>query len=141
MKKAIHILIVGILISNHLFSQEISDAERLANLDYMKYADKINCDSTGGSNLERRICLNLEFQTVDSILKIRFNTWVNSIENDSIRHEINKFQSLWVENRRSQSELISKGFQGHSLGIYYLDAMVETTKKRISEIEYLIKKN
>lgn len=138
MKKTVQILILGILICNNTFSQDISDAKRLGELDYMKYADNVNCDSTSGSNLEHRICLNLEFQKVDSILNVRFNSLLKNIENDSIKNEINNFQRLWIENRRIQSELISNGFQGHSIGIYYLDSMIKTTKRRIEDIEYII---
>ena len=137
MKKTIQILI-GILICSNVIAQDITDAERLAKLSYMKGADKTNCDSTSGSNIEHRICLNIEFQRLDSILNVRYDSLLKSIENDSIKNGITKFHKAWVENRRIQSELISDGLQGHSLGIYYLDCMVSTTNRRIEEIEYLL---
>ena len=129
---------MGLLISHNLFSQDNTDAKRLAELDYMKYSKNINCDSTNGSNLEHRICLNLEFQEIDSILNKKFNSLLSMIENDSISNQIKVFQKSWIENRRIRSEIISNGFQGHSLGIYYLDSMIKTTQIRIEEIEYLI---
>ncbi len=123
---------------HELYSQDTSDAERLAALGYMKLATKINCDSTSGSNIEHRICLNLEFQKLDSILNKRFITLVQAINNDSIKRQIIQFQKSWVTNRRTQCRLISEGLQGHLLGIYYLGCMVETTRLRSKEITYLI---
>jgi len=137
LKRAI-LIFWALLLVEPFFAQEISDAERLGRLDYMKYASKINCDSTGGSNLEHRICLNLEFQKLDSVLHVRYAFLLESLENDSLKEERKEFQKLWIENRRTQSELLSNGWKGHVLGIYYLDAMIRITKGRIEEIEDLI---
>ena len=128
------------MICGNVLAQDISDADRLAKLEYMKNADKINCDNTSKSNIEHKICLNLEFQRLDSILNVRYNYFLNSITEETIRKKVTEFHYAWVENRRIQSELISKGLGGHSMGIYYLDCMVNMTERRIEEIEYLIER-
>jgi uncharacterized protein YecT (DUF1311 family) len=128
------------MICGNVLAQDSSDAIRLAKLEYMENSDKINCDNTSESNIENKICLNLEFQRLDSILNVRYDYFLNSITEETIRTEVIEFHYAWVENRRIQSELISKGLSGHSLGIYYLDCMVNMTKRRIEEIEYLIER-
>ncbi len=133
MKKAIQITILGVLICTNLAAQDISDAERLANLSYMKYASSVNCDSTTGSNLEHKICLNLEFQELDSIMNVRFNTLLKSIESDSQKREIQRLQNAWIENRRTECGIKSEGLRGHGLGITYLSCMVKLTSRRIDE--------
>ena len=138
MTRNFSLLLLLLLVCNTLFAQEPSDAERLANLSYMKYAEKVNCDSMSGTNLEHRVCLNLEFQRVDSILNTRFDNFIVDIENDSTKLQLIDFQQSWIVNRRRQSEVKSKGYRGHFLGIVYLDCMVKTTKMRIEELEYLM---
>ncbi|WP_170853650.1 lysozyme inhibitor LprI family protein [Lishizhenia tianjinensis] len=79
----------------------------------MQYANKIDCDSTSGSNLEHRICLNLEFQELDSLMNNNFRELLQRTENDSIKSKLSDYQLTWVNNRRLQSELISGGYTGH----------------------------
>ena len=130
--------IILILISGQVFSQDSSDAERLRQMDYMKLAEKIDCDSTSGSDLEHRICLNLEFQELDSIMNNNFRELLQRTENDSIKIKLREYQLTWVNNRRLQSELISEGYRGHMLGIIYLHCMVEATRSRNKELEEIL---
>ncbi len=138
--KKIEALLFAIFIAGSLYAQDISDSERLSKMEYMKYAAKINCDSTSGSNLEHRICLNLEFQKLDALLNEKFKALLQMVAKDSLRNELVEFQMAWVNNRRLQSEIVAEGSRGHMLGIIYLAAMVHTTQKRIEEIEFYIKR-
>lgn len=128
-----------LLVATYAFSQYTSDAERLSTMKYMELASKVNCDSVSGSNIETRICLNLEFQYVDSVLNENFIELLGRTENDSIKRILQAFQLTWIDNRRLQSELISKGYEGHLLGIIYLNCMIETTRNRNTELENILK--
>lgn len=132
-------VIIVFLIVSSVFSQNTEDVERLSKLKYMEFAERINCDSTDGTSYETRVCLNLEFQRVDSILNTRLVEYLNSIEVDSTKTRFIDYHNEWVEYRRFQSKHISKGLRGHSLGIYYLDCMVRLTNGKIEELEYLMK--
>ena len=117
--------------------QDVSDVMRLKDLGYMKLADKVECKNTMGSTLEDRICLNLEFQKVDSIMNVKLTNFLTTVHNDTIRNTINTYQKSWIAHRRIKSKMISEGYRGHMLGIIYLGCMVETTMQRIKEINYL----
>jgi predicted enzyme related to lactoylglutathione lyase/uncharacterized protein YecT (DUF1311 family) len=114
-----------------------TDAKRLASLEYMKYANKMNCEQIQTS-MDARVCINLKFQKVDSILNIRFAEYLHLIENDSLKQKIVKFQTQWIDNRRSQSEVYSNGYRGAMLGIRYLSAMNDATQLRTAELEKLM---
>lgn len=122
-----------------IIAQDNSDAVRLKNMSYMRLAGSVSCDDHANSMLEQRICLNLEFQSVDSIMNLKFTALLAKFEEESVQTELKAFQKAWVENRRLQSKLVSTGYRGHMLGIYYLDCMVKTTNRRIEEIEYLLR--
>jgi len=119
-------------------AQDYSDAKLMKSMSYMSYVNNINCDSMDGNNLEQRICLNLEFQEVDSILNVTFLEYFNRISNDSIARSINIFHNAWVVNRRVESRLRSDGYTGHALGIVYLTNMVFITRKRTEVLVYLL---
>ncbi|MFK8046772.1 MAG: lysozyme inhibitor LprI family protein [Crocinitomicaceae bacterium] len=137
MKIAFHLLFLAALFCQSAIAQDTSDAKRLKNLGYMKYSSKVNCDSTNGSNIETRICLNIQFQYLDSTLNSKFKYLLSRIENDSVKNQLKQYQSMWVLNRRVQSKLVTEGLEGNTAGIYYLNCMVETTNRRIEELEYL----
>ncbi|MHB1277628.1 MAG: lysozyme inhibitor LprI family protein [Bacteroidia bacterium] len=96
----------------------------------MKYSDQINCDSQSGSNLEDRICLNLEFQKQDSIMNVLFALKLSTLS-DSLQAALKQEHAGWVLERRKISEEVSRGFSGNMLGIIYLQSMVEITRQRI----------
>lgn len=137
MNRNFQIVVLLSILCSSVFGQDETDAERLASMSYMKYSSTVNCDSTSGTNLEHKICLNLEFQRVDSILNHRFDLLVSDIENDSIREQLMSFQKHWAKNRRMQSVLVTEGLGGHSAGIYYLRSMIKSTELRIEELENL----
>ncbi|WP_159025495.1 lysozyme inhibitor LprI family protein [Aquimarina sp. Aq78] len=121
----------------NLSAQDISDALRLKELSYMKYAKRTDCNNTMGTTLGDRICLNLKFQQTDSIMNVKLKKMLHTITNDTIKTTIKTYQNAWVHHRRMKSEIVSEGYRGHMLGIIYLGCMVETTMQRIKEIEEL----
>ncbi|MBP8073235.1 MAG: DUF1311 domain-containing protein [Bacteroidia bacterium] len=128
-----------VLICQVGMAQDHSDVDRIKSAHYMHGAHKSDCDSLDGNNAQLKICLNFEFQQVDSILNERFIRYLNEIQNDSIKKSIVQFQHAWVLNRRSVSSLESEGYVGHWMSISFLSSMVFITRKRIEELEYLIK--
>lgn len=134
-----HIVMILILFCGlNLYGQDSTDAVRLKSLEYMEYADQVDCENMMGTTLEDRVCLNLKFQRLDSIVNVRFTDLLRLAPNDSIREQLISFQNAWVLNRRAQSEIASEGYRGHMLGIIYLASMVETTRGRINEIELIL---
>jgi len=131
------LIILSLICSSIIVAQFDTDVKRLSSLEYMKYADKVNCEQIQTS-MDVRVCINLKFQEVDSILNIRFAEYLQLIENDSLRKSIKEFQMQWIGNRRSQSEIYSSGYRGAMLGIRYLSAMNDATQMRIDELEKLM---
>lgn len=141
-KSPLHTLLLTwmiVLICQVGMAQDHSDVDRIKSAHYMHGAHKSDCDSLDGNNAQLKICLNFEFQQVDSILNERFIRYLNEIQNDSIKKSIVQFQHAWVLNRRSVSSLESEGYVGHWMSISFLSSMVFITRKRIEELEYLIK--
>lgn len=132
-------LIASLLIITNIHSvaQGTPDSERLAQLKYMEYADRINCDSLVGTSLESRVCLNLEFQRADSTMVSLFNAFVQQVEPVKLQQEFITYQEQWIEHRRRQSHWVSEGYQGHMLGIVYLNQMLTITEHRIAELKEL----
>lgn len=120
------------------FTQDYSDSKRMKAQPYMQFNYNPKCDSLDGNNAQHKICLNLEFQKIDSIMNNTFIEYLTTIQNDSIKAEIIKFQDIWVNNRRMVSSLKAKGFQGHMLSIYYINSMTFITEKRLEELEFFI---
>lgn len=126
------LLLITTFFSLSIYAQDSTDALRLKQMSYMKYSSKVNCDSMEGSSLEERICLNLSFQKTDSLLNNLLKTIVLKHQNDSLwTDSFRTIQELWVTQRRRKSEKLSKGFQGHALGIIYLNSMIRATEERI----------
>jgi len=132
------VFILLTLVSYQLRAQDTSDVQRLREMHYMSLAGDIDCDNTTGTNIEHRICLNLEFQKLDSIMNMTFLKLLARTDNDSIKVKLRENQLSIVNNRRLQSEIISDGYTGHTLGIIYLNCMVESTRSRISELEKIL---
>ncbi len=133
------LILIGGFFCNSGIAQDHSDANLMKSQPYMLHADKADCDSMDGNNAEHKICLNLEFQKVDSILNKRFLTYIKEIESDSIRQKIIEYQNAWVLNRRTESAIEAEGYRGHMLSIAYISNMIFITRKRIEELEQLIK--
>lgn len=133
------LILFTFFIYNITFSQRTEDVERLRKLSYLKYAKNIDCNNKEGFALEHRICLNLKFQRVDSILNNKVDAFIKVIEKDSIKTKWLKHHNNWIINRRLQSEMVSEGFNGHMLGIYYLNCMITISEFKIKEIEFLRK--
>ncbi len=99
----------------------------------MDIADGVDCSNQNGTTLEERICLNLKFQKVDSILNQGLDSLINDLPYDkAIKLEDDQVQ--WITNRREQSEKAAEGLRGHMLGIIYLQKMIEITENRIKDL-------
>ena len=136
--KRIIVLATVFLCCPFVFSQTQSDAERLSRLEYMKHSKDVDCNKTNGTSIEQKTCLNLEFQKTDSLLNSQYEKLLNKIKEDPLKDSIIQFQNRWVLNRRIQAKLVSRGLDGHALGIQYLQSMVQTTKSRTEEIKGLL---
>ncbi|AEH01884.1 lysozyme inhibitor LprI family protein [Lacinutrix sp. 5H-3-7-4] len=132
------ILLLFILFVIPIYSQDYEDAKRLSNLEYMKMVKNSDCENQSGTSIEQKICLNLKFKKVDSILNKRFITYLKKVKNDTLKSKIKLYHKEWVLNRRMQSEIFCEGLNSNALGIYYLWSMVNSTELRIKEIELLI---
>jgi len=125
------ILLIFLIVTS--CSSTETDSERLSKLKYMGIADGLGCSNQNGTTLKERICLNLKFQKVDSII----NQLLDSLHSvlPTAKYTILKDdQEKWIISRRKQSEKASEGFRGHMLGIFYLQKMINLTEERI---EYL----
>ena len=135
----INLLLLLLLLSINVFGQYDSDALRLSKMEYMKYAERTDCqNSEFHSSLEHRICLNLEFQRVDSLLNVKFSKLCSTVEQPTVKKQIVEYHENWIEFRRLQSKLVSKGYRGHMLGIVYLDCMIKMTERRIKDVNLLL---
>ena len=133
------ILFSSLILTINMNAQFDEDAKRLSQLSYMEKAHQVDCDSMMGTNFESRICLNLEFQRVDSILNVRFQSFVDRVEQIRLQEEFIDYHKTWIEHRRLISETRSDGYRGHMLGISYLASMIASTKARIEELEHFLR--
>ena len=132
------LLLLLLTLSTNLISQYNSDALRLSKMEYMKYAQRTDCQGDHNSSLEHRICLNLEFQKVDSLLNVKFRELCSAISEPSVKNQIIQYHESWIDYRRLQSKIVSKGYRGHMLGIIYLDNMVRMTEQRVENVKFLL---
>lgn len=130
----ISMFVFFLVCSRFLCSQDTSDVHRLKNLKYMSLSQNVDCNNTSGSNLDHRICLNLEFQELDSVMNKMFVRILNLLDNDSTRIELQRYQLEWVKHRRLHSQILSEGYQGHMLGVRFLYTMIRITRIRIGEL-------
>jgi uncharacterized protein YecT (DUF1311 family) len=136
MKQLLYILFL--CFSQLCFSQKPSETQRIKSLSYMRHASKTDCDSLDGNNLQHRICLNFEFQSLDSIMNQKLQQYLKTISEDSLKNQIILFQNLWVVLRDTQSKIKATDFTGNLSGIYYLSSMNYITRMRIEELDFLL---
>lgn len=134
----VYLLFFFIAFSINLTGQYHSDALRLSKMEYMKYAQRMDCQGENNSSLEHRICLNLEFQQVDSLLNVKFKELCSAIKELSVKNQIIQYHESWIDYRRLQSKIVSKGYRGHMLGIIYLANMVQMTEQRLENVKFLL---
>lgn len=133
------LLLFFILSTITVFAQFNKDAKYLANRSYMRYAKDIDCENSTGTTIEMRICLNLEFQEIDSTLNVQFNRLLKETTNKKQKRKYIKYQKSWIKHRKLQSQAAAKGYNGHMFGILYLETMIMVTQNRVEEIEYVKK--
>lgn len=129
-------VIIIIILTSTVFScsSTVTDSERLSNLSYMEFADRADCSNQIGTTLEERICLNLKFRRVDSIMNVKLDSLFETLPSEKA-NTLESEQEIWLVERRKKSEETSDGFRGHVFGIIYLQSMIEITEKRIDFIE------
>lgn len=127
--------LVGVI--TPMVAQFDADAKRLAAMAYMENTGPVDCDEIM-SNREARICYNLKFQRTDSILNAKLNDYLSTYSDDSLKEQFLSHHRNWIEYRRFQSEMYSKGNRGHFLGIRYLGAMTELSRLKIKELSVLM---
>ncbi|WP_299366040.1 hypothetical protein [Winogradskyella sp.] len=128
----------------NIYSQNTKDVGFIKDMPYLEYADRINCDSISGTNLELRVCLNIELREIDSIMLQNFNSFVKGIKEnefinakDSLMSVFEQQQLHWETKRKSVSQFKSDGYRGHTSGIVFMQSMIFFTRLRINEIEYM----
>lgn len=130
--------IVFILSAVNSFSQ--GHIDRIKNMDYMKYKERVNCNEPH-NEFEEKICANLAFQKSDSLLTLFYDsllTKYNSPEDDSIKLNIIEIQTRWRDFRDLHCGIIFdiyKGGAGNFISIEYLKCMRELTEDRIRELK------
>lgn len=130
---------VLILIIPYLsFAQNTKDVGFLKDMKYLELATRINCDSTTGTTIEARICLNIELRKVDSIMLSDFNQFLKKIDNDSLKNVFKDYQANWESERKSISLLKCEGLDGGAEANTYMYSMIEHTKLRIKAIRKIL---
>ncbi|WP_188372898.1 lysozyme inhibitor LprI family protein [Winogradskyella haliclonae] len=117
-------------------SQNTKDVGFLKDMPYLKY--KINCDSTSGSNIEHRICLNIELRKTDSLMLSKFNKYIALVDSDSTKIKLKDFQKAWEKERKILSQHMSDGLEGNSEAIIYMHSMLTITEHRIRTLDFLL---
>jgi uncharacterized protein YecT (DUF1311 family) len=119
-------------------AQNTKDVGFIKNQPYLKYAKHINCDSTSGTTLEQRICLNIKLRRIDSIMLSKFNQVLSKIENDSLINVFKTNQSHWEAERKSIGMLKSEGYEHSAEAIMYMHYMIQATETRILTLDILL---
>lgn len=120
------------------FSQNTKDIGFIKDQPYLKYEKHINCDSTSGTTIEQRICLNIKLRRVDSIMLSKFNRVLNKMENDSIKNVFKTHQHHWEAERKSIGMLKSEGYENSAEAIIYMYSMIQVTETRIMTLDILL---
>lgn len=121
-----------------LRAQDTTDVAYLKTMEYLKYAYLVDCDSSLGSTLEERICLNLEFQKQDARMnQILMQILAKNLkEQDLFLSEHKEF----IKRRRKESDAMSDGVIGNASGAVYLSKMLELTTERIALYQKILTK-
>lgn len=122
-------------------AQNTKDVGFIKDQPYLKHAKHTNCDSTSGTTIEQRICLNIKLRRVDSIMLTKFNHVLNKIENDSLKNVFKAHQSYWEAERKSISMLKSEGYENSAEAIIYMYHMIKATEIRILTLNSILEEN
>ena len=117
------------IVNFHLHAQSEMYAY-IEGQSYMEWADEMNCNSTDlsiGTTIHELVCLGKEFLKLDSTL-----SEILRLDKDSIF--INT-QETWEKYREEQAMSAQRGLQNNLGKIDYLNALIFTTRNRISTIE------
>ena len=125
-----------------LFSYSQGGIDHIKKQQYMKRANKINCDSLDGDNLSARICANLRFQKSDSLLTVLYKKLLSEQQTDAAKNYLVNLQKSWRKFRDAHCSIIWKQFEGGSIQAEeYLNCLTELTNHRRQELEKLLPEN
>jgi len=111
--------------------------DQIKNQFYLDFASQVNCDSLTRDNLSARICANLSFQHIDSLLVNEYNILLSKYNtiNTLLADKFVQSQEIWRELRHWDCNIESSEFGEASLAsISYLDCPKEKTLLRVSEL-------
>jgi uncharacterized protein YecT (DUF1311 family) len=100
---------------------------------------RVDCDSCEGVTPCYRICADLEFIRLDSLMELEFDRLLKAAPNDSTRGRLRDHHQQWIAARRGQCGLLGEGWRDSWRMIFYVDCMNELTRLRTTEIGYLRK--
>jgi uncharacterized protein YecT (DUF1311 family) len=97
---------------------------------------QVDCDSCEGVTPCIRICTDLEFILLDSLLDLDFNRLLQAAP-DSVRPMLTNHHRNWIIARREQCEVITQGESNGYAMINYVACLNESTRLRTAEVAHL----
>jgi uncharacterized protein YecT (DUF1311 family) len=98
---------------------------------------RMDCDSCEGVTPCYRICADLEFIRLDSLMEVEFNSVLRAAASDSARNELRKYHEQWLVSRRGQCGMLGDGWRDGVRAVFYMDCMNEFTRHRTAELVFL----
>ncbi|WP_299524967.1 hypothetical protein [Winogradskyella sp.] len=137
--KPLYILVFLFFIN--AYSQNTKDVSFIKDMSYLESANLVNCDSTSGSNLEQRICLNIKLRRIDSLMLSKFHSTLREIESDSLKNVFRENQTNWEIERKSISMHKSDGLESNVGANMFMHYMIKLTELRILTLNYILEEN
>lgn len=120
-----------------IYNAKKIDMQNIKNQKYLEISNRVNCDSTNGSNLEYQICANLELQLQDSLLHCELDTIINECKTsgDTVRlQEVLLIQELWERYRYNHCSSCTMDGTRFDI-IVFMKCATELTIKRREDIQ------
>jgi uncharacterized protein YecT (DUF1311 family) len=102
---------------------------------------KIDCNNTSGSNIEHRVCLNIQLRRTDSLMLSKFNKLLHKTESDSLKTILLDFQNNWEFQRKSISLIMADGLENNAEAIVYMHSMQKLTELRLLALNYILEED
>lgn len=97
---------------------------------------QVDCDSCEGVTPCIRICTDLEFIRLDSLLELEFEGLLQVVP-DSVRSMFTSYHERWIVGRREQCGVVTDGESSGYAMINYVTCLNESTRLRAAEVAYL----
>jgi len=111
------------------------DFENLKQLTDRFSHHRINCDSTQGTTLELRYCLNMQLQQEDSLLKKALNDKIKDVKDILFIKEVELIQEIWERYRYAYCSRCVSDEQSKVDMFFFMRCAIELTIKRREDIE------